>query len=52
MRWCAIFLAALVAEACACTDLLTYAVHVTVRDAQAGDTLVATVFTILIPRVH
>lgn len=52
MRWCTIILAALVAEACACTDLLTYAVQVTVRDAQAGDTLVATVFTILIPGVY
>lgn len=43
MRVCAIVLLALVAEACGCTDLLTYGVHVTVRDAQTGDTLTATV---------
>lgn len=43
MRVCAIVLLALAAEACACTDLLTYGVYVTVRDAQTGDTLTAAV---------
>ena len=43
MRVCAIVLLALVAEACGCTDLLTYGVYVTVRDAQTGDTLTTTV---------
>lgn len=43
MRVCAMILLALVAEACGCTDLLTYGVHVTVRDAQTGDTLMAAV---------
>ena len=43
MRVCAIVLLALVAEACGCTDLLTYGVRVTVRDAQTGDTLTAAV---------